>query len=502
MPLLTKLINAFFARRRKEIEFFMEHPQQVQQQQLKWLLNRAENTVFGREHGFSAVRTAEEFAAAVPVVDYDSFQSYIARIRAGEQNVLWPTEIKWFAKSSGTTSSKSKFIPVSHEGLQGGHMQGPRDVLCLFAHLYPQSHVFEGKTLTLGGSHRLESTGGKAQEGDLSAILIENTPWWAAKRRTPRVETALIPDFEEKVQAICREAVGQRVTAFAGVPSWNLVLMNRVLEYTGKQNILEVWPDMELFVHGGMNFNPYREQYRRIFPSDRMKYMDTYNASEGFFAIQNDPKSDDMLLMLDYGVYYEFLPVSSLSDPSKAVPLEGVQMGVNYAMIITTSNGLWRYQIGDTVEFTSIAPYKIKITGRTKLYINAFGEELIIDNAETALQRVCDETGALVTDYTVGPIYMGDRSKGSHQWLIEFNRAPTDIEQFTDLLDQALQQVNSDYEAKRFRDTTLLRPTVTVLPEGSFYRWMESRGKVGGQNKVPRLYNDRTYIDQLLAQSR
>ena len=275
--------------------------------------------------------------------------------------------------------------------------------------------------------------------------------------------------------------------------------MNRVLEYTGKQNILEVWPEMELFVHGGMNFNPYREQYRRIFPSDTMKYMETYNASEGFFAIQDDPSRDDMLLMLDYGVYYEFLPVSDLGDPSKAVPLEGVKQGVNYAMIISTSNGLWRYQIGDTVEFTSLAPYKIKITGRTKHFINAFGEELIIDNAETALQAACAATGALVSDYTAGPIYMGDRSKGSHQWLIEFNRAPEDMDQFTDCLDRELQHVNSDYEAKRFRDTTLMRPTVTVLSEGAFYRWMKSRGKTGGQNKVPRLCNDRTYIEQLLA---
>lgn len=499
MSLLTQLVNLFFSQRRGEIDFFMQHPARVQQQQLERLLTQAGGTVFGRDHGFGKIRTSEAYAAAVPVVDYDSFSEYIGRTRTGEQNVLWPTEIKWFAKSSGTTSAKSKFIPVSDEGLSGCHLRGPMDVICFFAGLYPKSGVFGGRTLTLGGSHRLESTGGRAQEGDLSAILIENTPKWASWRRTPRPETALIPDFEEKVQAICREAVPQRVTSFAGVPSWNLVLMNRVLEYTGKQNILEVWPEMELFVHGGMNFNPYREQYRRIFPSDTMKYMETYNASEGFFAIQNDPSRDDMLLMLDYGVYYEFLPVSDLGDPSKAVPLEGVKQGVNYAMIISTSNGLWRYQIGDTVEFTSLAPYKIKITGRTKHFINAFGEELIIDNAETALQAACAATGALVSDYTAGPIYMGDRSKGSHQWLIEFNRAPEDMDQFTDCLDRELQHVNSDYEAKRFRDTTLMRPTVTVLSEGAFFRWMKSRGKTGGQNKVPRLCNDRTYIEQLLA---
>ncbi len=498
MSLLTQLVNLFYSQRRSEIDLFMRHPARVQQQQLEQLLAQARDTIFGREHGFGKIQTPEAYATAVPVVDYDSFSKYIGRTRRGEQNVLWSTEIKWFAKSSGTTSAKSKFIPVSDEGLSGCHLRGPMDVICLFARLYPQTGVFRGRTLTLGGSCRLERTGGQAQEGDLSAILIENTPKWASWRRTPRPETALIPDFEEKVQAICREAVPQRVTSFAGVPSWNLVLMNRILEYTGKQNILEVWPEMELFVHGGMNFNPYREQYHRIFPSDTMKYMETYNASEGFFAIQDDPSSDDMLLMLDYGVYYEFLPLSDLGDPSKAIPLEGVKQGVNYAMIISTSSGLWRYQIGDTVEFTSLTPYKIRITGRTKHFINAFGEELIIDNAEVALRAACAKTEALISDYTAGPIYMDDRSKGAHQWLIEFSRAPKDLEQFVDCLDRELQQVNSDYEAKRYRNTTLTRPTVTALPEGTFYRWMKSRGKIGGQNKVPRLCNDRTYIEQLL----
>ena len=320
--------------------------------------------------------------------------------------------------------------------------------------------------------------------------------------RVPKPETALIPDFERKVEAICRETVGQNVTAFAGVPSWNLVMLRKVLEFTGKSNLLEVWPRLELFTHGGMNFKPYREQYRQLIPSDRMKYMETYNASEGFFGIQNDPASDDLLLMLDYGVYYEFLPVRDLDDPSRAVPLEGVAKGINYAMIITTCNGLWRYQIGDTVEFTSLAPYKIRITGRTRHYINAFGEEVIVDNAETALKAACDATGARISDYTAGPIYMNGRSKGSHQWVVEFSVPPDDAERFTDTLDRALQSVNSDYEAKRFKDTTLMRPTLTVVPPGTFYRWMKSRGKAGGQNKVPRLFNDRTYIDQLTADER
>lgn len=363
MALKTRLIRLLSAPRLREIDRFMEHPAQVQQRQLRRLLDRAAPTLFGTEHGFHAIRTAEQFASRVPVTDYDGFTPYIERMRRGEADVCWPGEVRWFAKSSGTTSAKSKFIPVSREGLRGCHMRGPLDIVCLTSSLWPDTDVFSGKTLTLGGSRRLETTGGRAQEGDLSAILIENTPWLAGRMRVPKPETALIPDFEKKVEAICRETVGQNVTAFAGVPSWNLVMLRKVLEFTGKSNLLEVWPRLELFTHGGMNFKPYREQYRQLIPSDRMKYMETYNASEGFFAIQNDPASDDLLLMLDYGVYYEFLPVRDLDDPSRAVPLEGVAKGINYAMIITTCNGLWRYQIGDTVEFTSLAPYKIRITG-------------------------------------------------------------------------------------------------------------------------------------------
>ena len=501
MSWLTKVVRAATAPRRREIRRFMAHPVEVQREQLHDLVGRAAETVFGKEHGFASIRTPEQFARQVPVTDYDAFCGYIERVRQGEQQVVWPTPIRWFAKSSGTTSAKSKFIPVSEEGLRRCHMRGPKDIVALFSDLYPESRVFSGKTLTLGGSHRLVRSDGVAQEGDLSAILIENTPCIASRFRVPKVETALIPDFEQKVDAICRETVSQRVTAFAGVPSWNLVMLKKVLEYTGKNNILEVWPHMELFTHGGMNFEPYREEYRRIFPSSQMKYMNTYNASEGFFGIQNDPSADDMLLMLDYGVYYEFLPMKDLNDPSKCVPLEGVVRGENYAMIITTCNGLWRYMIGDTVEFTSLAPYKIRITGRTRHFINAFGEEVIVDNADRALQAACQATGAQIADYTAGPIYMTEGRKGSHQWVIEFQVPPSDPERFTDVLDRTLQQVNSDYEAKRFKDTTLLRPTVTLVPQGTFYAWMKRRGKIGGQNKVPRLSNDRTYIEQLLDQN-
>ena len=497
MSWTTKLIRLFYTPRLHAIDRFMRRPAETQQRQLEKLLDKAARTEFGREHDFGSIRTADAFRRNVPVVEYEDFRRYIDRIRSGERNVTWPTEIRWFAKSSGTTSTKSKFIPVSEEGLHGCHMRGPLDVAGLFARLYPDSRVFSGKTLTLGGSRRLVNTGGTALEGDLSAILIENTPRLGKRIRVPRPETALIPDFERKVEAICRETVGRNVTAFAGVPSWNLVMLNKVLEHTGKNDILEVWPNMELFTHGGMNFTPYREQYRKIIPSDRMKYMETYNASEGFFAIQDDPASDAMLLMLDYGVYYEFLPVRNLDDPSKAIPLEGVRTGVNYAMIVSTSNGLWRYLIGDTVEFVSTDPYKIHITGRTRHFINAFGEEIIIDNAEAALHAACLATGAQISDYTAGPVYMDDNSKGSHQWIVEFSVPPSEPERFSDELDRALQRINSDYEAKRFRDTTLLRPKLTVAPRGTFYRWMKNRGRAGGQNKVPRLCNDRTYLDQL-----
>ncbi|MBQ4279502.1 MAG: GH3 auxin-responsive promoter family protein [Rikenellaceae bacterium] len=499
MSITAHLVNLFFTRRREAIDRFRRHPAEVQLAQLGHLLEEGARTRMGDEWGLGDIRTIEQFQARVPVTDYDRYSATIDRARRGEADILWPGSVRWFAKSSGTTGAKSKYIPVTDEGLKRCHFQGPRDVICLFADLYPDTRVFEGKTLTLGGSRRIEREGETALTGDLSAILIENTPRWASLRRVPSVETALTPDFELKVRRICEETVAQNVASFAGVPSWNLVMLNKVLEYTGKQNLLEVWPNMELFIHGGMNFKPYREQYRRLIPSPDMKYMETYNASEGFFAIQDDPAADDMLLMLDYGVFYEFLPTDSLGNPSKAVPLEDVRTGVNYAMIISSVNGLWRYLIGDTVTFTSLTPYKIRITGRTKLYINAFGEEVIIENAESAVHAACGATGAEVAEYTAGPVYMGDRTKGAHEWIVEFARPPRDTARFADELDRALQRVNSDYEAKRFKDTTLMPPRLTVVPPGTFHRWMARHDKVGGQNKVPRLSNDRTYLDQLHA---
>lgn len=499
MALKTRLIRLLSAPRLREIDRFMEHPAQVQQRQLRRLLDRAAPTLFGTEHGFHAIRTAEQFASRVPVTDYDGFTPYIERMRRGEADVCWPGEVRWFAKSSGTTSAKSKFIPVSREGLRGCHMRGPLDIVCLTSSLWPDTDVFSGKTLTLGGSRRLETTGGRAQEGDLSAILIENTPWLAGRMRVPKPETALIPDFEKKVEAICRETVGQNVTAFAGVPSWNLVMLRKVLEFTGKSNLLEVWPRLELFTHGGMNFKPYREQYRQLIPSDRMKYMETYNASEGFFGLQDDPSDSSMLLMLDYGVYYEFVPISELTKPHpRALLLEEVENGVNYALVISTNGGLWRYMIGDTIMFTSTRPYKFKITGRTKLFINAFGEELIIDNAIEALKQTCEKTGATVMAFTAAPVFMEDGKKGAHEWIIEFGTPPADSENFANILDTELKKINSDYEAKRYKDMSLQRLILHAARPNLFNDWLKEKGKLGGQNKVPQLWNDRTHIDELL----
>lgn len=498
MPFLTDIVNLYFSKRRKEIENFMKNPHEVQMKQLSYLLSKGSGTEYGKKLAMDRIRDAEDFQKNVPVTDYDDFEKYILETKSGRKDILWPGSIKWFAKSSGTTGAKSKYIPVSDQGLWDSHMQGPRDVIALFSSIYQGSNVFSGKTLTLGGSKKIEKEGEYAFSGDLSAILIENTPTWANWRRVPSVETALIPDFEEKVKRICEETADENVTSFAGVPSWNLVMLNKILEYKGKNNLLEIWPNLELFIHGGMNFKPYGEQYRKIIPSANMKYMETYNASEGFFSIADDPKKEDMLLMLDYKIYYEFIPVASLSDHSTAVPLEGVRTGVNYAMLITTSNGLWRYMIGDTVEFTSVSPYRIRITGRTKHYINAFGEEVVIENAESAIRKACDMCDAEVFEYSVAPVYMEGHDKGAHEWVIEFSTPPNDNDKFSEILDKALQNVNSDYEAKRFKNTTLNAPKISIVPKGTFLKWMGTQGKTGGQNKVPRLYNDRRYIEQLL----
>ena len=489
MSIKSKISSFIFASRLRAMEHTRIDALSMQREQLRLILAQGADTQYGYQNNLREDMTPHEFAMAMPTVEYEDLQPYIERMRQGESDVLWTGRINWFAKSSGTTD-RSKYIPVTDEGLRLSHMRGPRDVAAQVLQLYPQTKAFDGKLLTLGGSRKVESEGDTAMSGDLSAIMIEHTPWFAQKFRAPSREVALIENFDKKCEAICKECVEQDITSFAGVPSWNMLLMERVLEYTGKKNLLEVWENLSMFIHGGVSFKPYREQFQRLIPSEQMNYIETYNASEGFFAIQDRADSDDMLLMCDYGQYYEF------DDGQNIVPLEGVKVGVDYALIITSVNGLWRYRIGDTVAFTSTNPYRLRITGRTKQFINVFGEELMVGNAEEALQRSCETIGARISEYTVAPIFMTLEERGGHQWVIEFTKQPDDIEQFAEVLDTQLREINSDYDAKR--GSTLRRLQINVVEQGHFLAWMRSRGAVGGQNKVPRLSNKRDYVESIL----
>lgn len=484
MSLRSILLKAWFSQRERAIDRFRRHGVQTQERMLRQLLRRGRHTEFGERYNLRRIRSVEQFQQAVETFDYETFKPFIERMMTGVRGVTAPGRVTLFARSSGTTSDRSKYIPVTQESLWWNHTLGMRDVATVFAANNPRTRVFDGKTLTLGGSCSRE---GRNLVGDLSALLIRETTFWSGWFRAPRIETAILPDFWQKADAICRECVGERITSFAGVPSWNLALMRRVLEYTGKQNLLEVWPGLEMFAHGGVEFAPYRESFRELIPSDRMQYMETYNASEGFFALADDPARQDMLLMLDYGTFYEF------RDGTRIVPLEGVECGRVYALLITSNNGLWRYEIGDTVEFTSTNPYRIRFAGRTRQYINAFGEELIADNAERALTEACRRTGAVVGEYTVAPCYMSLRERGAHEWIVEFDREPDSREHFAEVLDTELRAVNSDYDAKR--RTTLDRQRLTVIARGRFLEWMRRRGK----NKVPRLVSDRRVADEVLA---
>jgi len=499
MPFIPSVIKWINTRRRSQIELFRKNPAETQQEVLMRLLARGRNTVWGKEHGYSSVTTHDQFVRNVPLQSYEELIPWVERLRAGEKDLLWPGEVRWFAKSSGTTSAKSKFIPITEESLERTHYRGTKDCLVLYTSLNPATKIFLGKGLTLGGSHQINNFSNNSLFGDLSAILIENAPAYADLIRTPPAHIALIEDFEEKMKLITEKTVDMNITSISGVPSWNLVLIRNILQTTGKENLHQVWPNLEVFFHGGVSFAPYREQYRKLLPDPKMNYMETYNASEGFFAIQDDLSDSSMLLMLDYGVYYEFIPADeSYSDNPRTLTIGEVEKGVNYAIVISTDGGLWRYAIGDTVEFTSLWPHKIRITGRTKHFINVFGEEVIIDNAEKALEKACLGTEAHITEYTAGPVFMGTETRGSHEWVIEFDREPDDIEHFADILDTALKAVNSDYEAKRYKDLTLARPLVRVVPPGTFYRWFRERDKLGGQNKMPRLSNSREFIESVL----
>jgi hypothetical protein len=501
---ITSLASLYFRKRQKQLENHFTQPLELQQRVLQRLLHKATDTKYGREHVFSATNNYDDFRRNVPVNTYEELKDYIDHMRHGGTDILWPGYVQWYAKSSGTTNDKSKFIPVSREGLQDTHYAGGTDVVAYYLQNNPKSRLFDGKALILGGSHQPNYNIEGSLVGDLSAILIENINPLVNLIRVPDKRTALISDFEIKRDLIAKQCLNANITNLSGVPSWMMSVLVRVMELSGKKHLEEVWPNLEVFFHGGIAFTPYRKQYEQLITKSDMHYMETYNASEGFFGIQNDPSDASMMLMLDYGVFYEFAPMEAiddsgnLTDSSKVVPLDGVEVGKNYAMIISTSCGLWRYMIGDTVRFSSVKPYKFVITGRTKSFINAFGEELIVDNAEKGLQYACQQTGAVVREYTAAPVFMDENAKCRHQWLIEFTREPENVEKFAEILDKRLQELNSDYEAKRYKDITLQPLEVVVARGDLFDDWLRSKGKLGGQHKVPRLANGRKHIDELL----
>jgi hypothetical protein len=500
MSLLNSIAAWWMKKRIHQIELFMKYPYDVQAEWLRKLISAAKDTEWGRKYDYASMLTLDHFRERVPIQDYDSLKPYIERVRRGEQNIIWPTEIKWFAKSSGTTSDKSKFLPVSTESLEECHYNGGKDMVAIHCNNNPDTQLFTGKNLALGGSHSVDHFGSyESYHGDVSAIIIQNLPFWAEFLRAPDLSIALMNEWEEKLEKLARATMNENITSMAGVPSWLLILMKRILEITGKSNIKEVWPNFEVYFHGGVSFGPYKEQFVKIF-GQPIDFLEIYNASEGFFGIQDQKNSDEMLLMLDYGIFYEFLPMEELEkENGRTLSLDEVKLNTNYAMIISSNAGLWRYKIGDTIKFTSLHPFRFRITGRTKHFINAFGEEVIVDNADNALKVACEKTGAIVKEYTAAPVYMSDESRGAHEWIIEFEKEPADLDYFTDVLDTALKSINSDYEAKRYRDIALTRPVIHSVKEGTFYNWLKTKGKLGGQHKVPRLSNDRKYIEEVLA---
>ena len=499
ISLFHTVVSWILKKRKYQIDLFVKHPIEVQEEVLYDLLSEARGTSIGRQYDFGSIKSYEVFAERVPIRQYESIEPLIERNRRGEQNVFWPGKIQWFAKSSGTTNAKSKFIPVSDEALDDCHFKAGKDMLCLYINNNEDTEIFKGKGLRLGGSSAVYEDN-DTYFGDLSAIIIENMPFWADISSAPSQKTALMSEWETKLDAIVHETIKEDITSLAGVPSWMLVLLNRVLEVTGKENLLEVWPNLEVYFHGGVNFKPYREQYEKLIPKKDFRYYETYNASEGFFAIQAQNDSDELLLMLDYGIFYEFIPMDRYEgEDSTAIPLDQVELDKNYALVISTNSGLWRYLIGDTVKFTNLKPYRIKITGRTKHHLNVFSEELMVENAEDALEKTCKMTGSQIMEYTVAPLFMNGGSNGGHEWLIEFRKQPESLEDFTRILDESLKEVNSDYEAKRYLDMTLRMPTVYVAREGLFYDWLKAKNKLGGQHKVPRLSNKRDYLEELLS---
>lgn len=497
MPIINSIASWLMKKRMHQIELFVKYPHDVQEEWMHRLIADAKETEFGKRHHFSSIKNYTQFKRNIPLQDYESLKPSIELTRRGAQNLLWPGEIKWFAKSSGTTD-KSKFIPVSTESLDGCHYNAGRDMVTLHCIHNPETLLFTGKNLALGGSYKTDVFGNhNSFHGDVSAIIIQNLPMWAEFFRAPDVNIALMDEWETKLQKMAETMMNENVTSLAGVPSWMLVLLKKVLYLKNAKNINEVWPNLEVYFHGGVNFSPYKEQFRQLFNNEKINYIQMYSASEGFFGIQDLPGRDDMLLMLDYGIFYEFIPIEDvgLEDP-RIYNLSEVKKGVNYAVVITTNAGLWRYQIGDTVQFTDLNPYRIMVSGRTKHYINAFGEEVMVHNTDEALLKACKKTNAMVSDYTVAPVYMNENS-GSHEWLIEFEKEPDDLNKFIQELDASLKQLNSDYEAKRLNDYVLKSPLVKLLPKGSFYNWLKSQNRLGGQFKVPRLNNGREFVDSI-----
>ncbi|HNP24693.1 MAG TPA: GH3 auxin-responsive promoter family protein [Panacibacter sp.] len=502
MKILSPAISRLARFRYWKIEQWMHHPVEAQREVLQDLITHAQHTEIGRKYGFSEMFTIRSFKSRVPIHEYEDLKPYIERLMNGEQNILWNTPVYWFAKSSGTTSDKSKFIPITEESLEDCHFQGAKDVLSLYYELNPDSDLLTGKGLVIGGSHQISSINEELHYGDLSAVLLQNTPFWSTWIRTPELSIALMDEWESKIEKLAMSTIEENVTSISGVPTWTLVLIRRILEITGKTTLKEVWPNFELYIHGGVSFTPYKEQFERLIGGN-IFYLDMYNASEGFFAAQDNPNDEGMLLYLDHGIFYEFMPVEEYGKPSpQTIGLQKVEIGRNYAPVISTNGGLWRYLTGDTIQFTSIAPYKIIVSGRLKHFINAFGEEIIVDNTDKALAVACNNTGAILNDYTAAPVYFSDKNNGAHEWLIEFDAAPENLQQFTFELDSALKSLNSDYEAKRHKDIALRMPLVKVLKKGTFTEWLRTKGKLGGQHKVPRLSNNRKYVDEILALSK
>lgn len=501
MEIINSIVSWVMKKRIHDIELFLKYPLEVQNELFTQLLKTAKTTAFGKEFGFKDVKNVDEFKQRVPIYTYESIFPYIEKLLNGRQNILWPSEIKWFAMSSGTTNAKSKFIPVSQEALEDCHFKGGKDMLSIYFNNHPDSKMFTGKGLAIGGSQQINKFDSKSNSyfGDVSAVIMSNLPFWAELARTPKLEIALMSEWEEKIEKMAKTTIEENVTNISGVPTWTILLLQKILSITGKNHIHEVWPNLEVFIHGAVAFEPYKAIFKKLAPSPKMKYLETYTASEGFFAIQDQNDSSDLLLMLDYGIFYEFIPLEHIHEAHPmTIGLEDVELNKNYALVISTNAGLWRYMIGDTVKFTCLNPFRIRISGRTKHFINAFGEELIVENAEQAIKKASDETHAIIGDYTAGPRYIDTDKKGGHEWIIEFNELPTDKELFVEILDNSLKEVNSDYEAKRYKSMALEAPIIHFAEPGTFYKWMKKRGKLGGQHKVPRLSNNRDYIDDII----